>query len=127
METIFITPFIVSSPADDIEDIRLIHLKQLLNQSPTHTPIESIVNQSSWNAEFLSDSPIFNSFLESIIGHNYQIRHKTLKFLLSEWVGRKFRSWKYSLLLFRKLICDKSFSLDEQNELKAIMKSLYSQ
>lgn len=107
-----------------MEQACLMHLILLLQESPSNSIFEAISNQSSWNNEFNDEPTTFNSFIDFIIGTDYKKRYKTLTFLLEKCGERKFRGWKWWLLLLRRMIRF-GFSVNERNELKTITKSAY--
>lgn len=109
-----------------MEDVRLMHLKLLLENGPKHSAADAINNQCLWNNEPIECHLVFKSFLISIVGRDFVTRQKTYLQILTKCEDWSTESWKYLLLLLRVIIetnaCE-HFSTDEQNRFKAIAKS----
>lgn len=107
-------------------DVRLMHLKLLLQNGPKYSAADAISNQCAWNNEPIDYHTVFNSFLMSIVGHDFATRQKILQEILAKCDVWDAENWKYLLLLLRMAVetngCQ-HFSTDEQNKLKALAKS----
>lgn len=115
-------------PGEDVEPARLTHLNVLLDESPQNSSLESITNQPIWNGEFNDEPNTFNSFLDSIIGQHAEKRQNTVELLLKKCIAKKFRSWKFLLLLLRRALRPNdliTISIDDWNNVKTAVKSLY--
>lgn len=111
-----------------MEQARLTHFNLLLDESQQNSSLESIKNQQVWNDEFNDEPNTFNSFLDSIIGQHAAKRQNTVDSILKKCIAKKFRSWKFLLLLLRKAIRPIDLieiSIDDWNNMKTAVKSLY--
>lgn len=122
--------FFIFFPSPDtdecIEDVRLMHLKLLLENGPKYSAADAISNQHLWNNEPINDHLMFKSFLISIVGRDFVTRQKTFQEILTKCDDWNTDSWEYLLLLLRMVVeteeCER-FSMDEQNKFKSLAKS----
>lgn len=111
---------------EDFEQARLTQLNLLLDESLQNTSLESITNQQIWNDEFNDETNTFNSFLNSIVGQHPEKRQSTVESILKICIAKKFRSWKFSLLLLRIAIRPNDsieMDIDDWNNMKTAVKS----
>lgn len=109
-----------------MEDVRLMHLKLLLENGPKHSQADAISNQCLWNNEPIGNHLAFKSFLMSIVGRDFVTRQRTFQEILGKCDDWTTESWKYLLLLLRMVVETKEcehFSTDQHNKFKALAKS----
>lgn len=109
-----------------MEDVRLMHLKLLLENGPKYSTADAISNQCSWNNEPIDNHVVFKSFLMSIVGRDFVTRQKTFQEILSKSDDWTTENWKYLLLLLRMVVDIKEcehFTTNERNKFKALAKS----
>lgn len=109
-----------------LEEIRLMHLKLLLQEGPKCSLPESFSNQCTWNKEITKEHSMFKSFLTSIVGRDFQTRRKTFQAIFDKCDEWESQSWKYVLLLLRMVVdtgeCGE-LEQDERNDFRAMAKS----
>lgn len=110
------------------EEVRLMHLKLLLQEGPKHSTETSLGSQFTWNHEITDDHVVFKSFLHSIVGSDFSTRRKTFEAILQKCNDWLQQSWKYLLLLLRIAVdADKyeQFHVEDRNTFKAMAKSAF--
>lgn len=109
-----------------MEDVRLMHLKLLLENGPKFSAADAISNQCLWNNEAIDNHLVFKSFLMSIVGRDFVTRQKTFQEIITKCDDWTTENWKYLLLLLRMVVETKEcehFKTDELNKFKALAKS----
>ncbi|XP_031631748.1 uncharacterized protein LOC116346008 [Contarinia nasturtii] len=108
------------------EDVRLMHLKLLLEEGPNDTADAAISAQSNWNQEITDKHSVFKSFLSSIVGNDFKIKRLTLETILSKCNDWQQQNWKTVLLLLRMVIDTgqlNEFKSQELNDFKKMTKT----
>lgn len=111
------------------EEVRLMHLKLLLQQGPNHSTDDSIGKQFAWNQAITDDHIVLKSFLQSIVGGDFRTRRATFEAILEKCDDWLQQSWKCLLLLLRMVVDIDSyqkFNVDERNAFKAKARSEFS-
>lgn len=117
--------FLFLSSDECMDDVRLMHIKILLENSPKFSAADAISNQCSWNNEPIDDHSMFKSFLMTIVGRDFDTRQKTFQEILKKCDDWNTDTWKYLLLLLRVMVETNEcihFSTDEHNKLKSLAK-----
>lgn len=109
-----------------LEEIRLMHLKLLLQEGPKDLPDVAITAQSKWNQEITDDHRVFKSFLCSIVGNDIKTQRITFETILEKCNNWQQHNWKTIMLLLRMVIdTGQEFKSQDLNDFKKITKRLY--
>lgn len=110
-----------------MEEIRMMHLKLLLQDGPKYSASDAIINQCTWNDDITNQPNVmFKSFFTSIVGGDFDRRQKTFQDILNKCDDWESHNWKNVLLLLRmavNAIDSTHFNIDECNTFKAMAKS----
>lgn len=108
------------------EEVRLMHLKVLLQEGSKHSTDDSLGKQFAWNQEITNDHIVLKSFFNSIIGSDFPTRRNSFDAILDKCNDWLQQNWKCLLLLLRMVVdADnyKKFNAEECNTFKAMAKS----
>ncbi|XP_055322193.1 uncharacterized protein LOC129578102 isoform X2 [Sitodiplosis mosellana] len=103
------------------EELRLMHLKLILNDDPKNTTDDSISTQFAWNNEITDEHIVLKSFLTTIVGNDFHTQRNTFEAILEKCDDWLQQSWKTVLLLLRFVIDNdvcRKFNAEQLYELK---------